>query len=95
MLRELSRGADKVIFTRSSLNPRAMDPDQLAARFAEIGDGTMMQAKPDLREAVNAAARGVQPQDLILITGSFYLAGEAKGLFEQKKARGAAGGAAR
>lgn len=88
MLRELSRGADKVIFTKSSLNPRAMDPHELAARFSEMDESPMVQVEPSLKEAVNAAGRAVQPQDAILITGSFYLAGEAKALFEQKRAQG-------
>lgn len=91
MLRELSRGADKVIFTRSSLNPRAMDPHELAARFAELDESLMVQVEPTVKDAVNAAGRAVQPQDAILIMGSFYLAGEAKGLFEQKRTQGAEG----
>lgn len=91
MLRELSRGADKVIFTRSSNNPRAVDPDELAARFAEHEDAPMAQTEPTLKEAINAAARAVQPNDVILILGSFYLAGEAKALFAEKKSKASAG----
>lgn len=90
MLRELARGADKVVFTRSSCNPRAIDPAQLAARFATHKDVPMALVEPDLRSAINAAARAVQPNDAILILGSFYLAGEAKALFERKRAMGAA-----
>jgi dihydrofolate synthase/folylpolyglutamate synthase len=93
MLRELARGADKIIFTRSSLNPRAMDPADLAARFGEIEDAPMAQTEPTLKEAINAAARAVQPTDVVLILGSFYLAGEAKALFDEKRAsRGPVGG---
>lgn len=86
MLDELARGADKVIFTRTSLNPRAADPDDLARRFAERTTGTMSQAEATVKQAVNAAARAVGPHDMVLVTGSFYLAGEVKNLFEQKRA---------
>lgn len=93
MLRELARGADKIIFTRSSLNPRAMDPDELATRFAEFDEAPMAQTAPTLKEAINAAGRAVQPTDVVLILGSFYLAGEAKALFDEKRAaRGTPGG---
>jgi dihydrofolate synthase / folylpolyglutamate synthase len=85
MLAELVRGADKVIFTRSSLNPRAADPEGLAAAFAETPDAPMALSFPDLKEAINAAARSAGKHDIILVIGSFYLAGEAKAMFEAKR----------
>lgn len=91
MLRELSRGADKVIFTKSSLNPRAMDPADLKEIFEALPDASMAQVAPTLKEAINAAGRAVQPTDVILILGSFYLAGEAKALFAEKKSKGMGG----
>jgi dihydrofolate synthase/folylpolyglutamate synthase len=48
MLAEIGRGADKVIFTRASGNPRAMDPDDLRRRFGET-HGKMAQVEPTLR----------------------------------------------
>lgn len=86
MLDELVRGADKVIFSRSSLNPRAADPAELGVMFAERPDAPMHLVEPDLRNAINAAARAVGKQDVVLVIGSFYLAGEAKALFEAKRA---------
>lgn len=88
MLDELVRGADKVIFTRSTFNPRAMDPVELCRRFEEREDIPMTQVAPSLREAINSAARAVGKHDVILVLGSFYLAGEGKALFEEKKGRG-------
>lgn len=88
MLAELSRGADKIIFTKSSLNPRAMDPEELHSRFKDREESSMAQSEPTLKEAINAAGRAVQPSDVILILGSFYLAGEAKALFEARHAKG-------
>jgi dihydrofolate synthase/folylpolyglutamate synthase len=79
MLQRLSGGADKVIFTRASGNARAMDPRELARRFAEVS-GKMVQVARGLPEALAIAQKAVARDDLICITGSFYLAGEAKRL---------------
>ena len=77
MLSQISLGADKVIFTRSAANPRAADPRELHKRFAEM-TGKMSQTAKDLPEALRIAARAVGRDDIICVTGSFYLVGEAK-----------------
>jgi len=79
MLRQMKLGADKVIFTRIK-SPRSADPDDLAAQFAEIS-GRMAQVAPSLADAMAIAEKAVTPEDLICITGSFYLVSEAKSLF--------------
>jgi len=86
MLVEIARGADKVIFTKVSDNPRAMDPEELATRFREQ-TGTMCQTEPDLKSAINTAARAVGRDDLVLVTGSCYLVGEAKRLLAEHAAK--------
>lgn len=83
LLEEISRGADKIVFTKSSTNPRAADPEMLRARFTEL-TGKMAQVEPDVKSAINTAARALGKGDLMCITGSFYIAGEAKKLFEDK-----------
>jgi dihydrofolate synthase/folylpolyglutamate synthase len=80
MLRQLQYGADKVIFTRSN-SPRAMYPPDLADIYAEICD-KMCQSSMTLREALRVASSAVGKEDLICITGSFYLVGEAKVMFQ-------------
>lgn len=85
LLEEISRGADKIIFTQASDNPRAADPEVLRARYTEL-TGKMAEVKEDVREAINTAARAVSKDDIILVTGSFYVAGEAKKLFLEKQA---------
>ncbi|MGP1273098.1 MAG: bifunctional folylpolyglutamate synthase/dihydrofolate synthase [Phycisphaerales bacterium] len=90
MLIEIARGADKVVFTRSAANPRACDPAKLAKRFAEL-TGRMAQVEPTVRDAVNTASRAMSREDLMCITGSFYIAGEAKRLFEHKRSEQPAG----
>jgi dihydrofolate synthase/folylpolyglutamate synthase len=85
MLSRLSHGADKVIFTKAAGNPRAMDPRDLQRRFAEIS-AKMTQVAKGLPEALSLARRAVQRDDIICITGSFYLAGEAKKLLTEPAA---------
>ena len=79
MLDRISLGADKIIFTRASDNARAADPAELQRRFSER-QVKMTQVEPTLKDAINTAARAVARDDLILVTGSFHLAGEAKRL---------------
>lgn len=77
MLRRVALGADKVIFARAKGNPRASDPVELARRFAEESS-KMAQVAQTLDEALSIAGRAAGRDDLICITGSFYLVGEAK-----------------
>ncbi len=86
MLRHLALGADKVIFTRARGNPRALDPAELRRRFDDIS-GKMAQAEDTLPEALTTAARAVGREDLICVTGSFYLVGEAKKHLAQKQSQ--------
>src|SRR5690606_18385472 len=51
MLSQISLGADKVLFTRTSANPRAADPRELHKRFVEM-TGKMSQVAKDLPEAL-------------------------------------------
>lgn len=87
MLKELGLGADKVIFTKVAGNQRARDERELARRFTEI-TGKMSQTAPDFATALGLAARAVGREDLICVTGSLHLVGEAKKYLDAK--RGAA-----
>lgn len=86
MLQKVAMGADKVIFTRASDTPRAVDPRDLLRKFSESSP-KMAQTAVDLKTALNTAARAVSRDDLICVTGSFYLAGEAKRLLLEKRSR--------
>ncbi|HPZ98539.1 MAG TPA: Mur ligase family protein, partial [Phycisphaerae bacterium] len=83
MLRHIQLGADKVIFT-SAGSPKAADPVDLAAEYAEQC-GKMAQVAETLDEALDIAERAVTREDIICITGSFYLVGKAKELIEKRK----------
>jgi len=76
MLRQLQYGADKVIFTRSN-SAKAMSPEDLADTYTEIC-GKMCQTATNLCEALQLAQNAISREDLICVTGSFYLIGQAK-----------------
>ncbi|MFN0133170.1 MAG: bifunctional folylpolyglutamate synthase/dihydrofolate synthase [Phycisphaerales bacterium] len=84
MLARLAQGADKVIFTKASGNPRAADPRELYRRYVEISP-KMAQVAPTLADALVLATKAVGRDDLICVTGSFYLAGEAKRLITEQR----------
>jgi dihydrofolate synthase/folylpolyglutamate synthase len=86
MLQQVNLGADKVIFTRARTNPRAADPAELTGRFSDLSE-KMAQTAPNLEEALNLAARAVSREDLICVTGSFHLVGEAKKLLNDLTTR--------
>lgn len=86
MLKEVALGADKIIFTKAKANPRAHEPDDLYRRFADIS-GKMAQTADSLNEALKLAGRAVSREDLIIVTGSFYLVGEARKYFQDKQAK--------
>jgi dihydrofolate synthase/folylpolyglutamate synthase len=80
MLRLLQLGADKVIFTPIK-SPRSAEVLDLASAFAEGSSGRMAQTAESLSHALEIAEKAVGREDLICITGSFYLVSEAKKLF--------------
>jgi dihydrofolate synthase/folylpolyglutamate synthase len=81
MLDKLQYGADKVIFTRSR-SAKAMPPEELADMYNHMC-GKMCQSAANLEEAMQLASSAVSKEDLICITGSFYLIGEAKVRFKK------------
>ncbi|MHC4673140.1 MAG: bifunctional folylpolyglutamate synthase/dihydrofolate synthase [Planctomycetota bacterium] len=82
MLNHIRLGADKVIFTAAG-SPRAMDPAELAAEYIER-TGKMAQVAQTLNEALDIAERAVTREDIICITGSFYLVGHAKKVVDRR-----------
>jgi dihydrofolate synthase/folylpolyglutamate synthase len=83
MLERITSGADKVIFTKVN-NIRSSDPSELAAQYIEQY-GKMAQVANTLEDALAIANRAVTKEDLICITGSFYLVGEAKKLIASQQ----------
>lgn len=77
MINQIAKGADKVIFTRVAGNARAAAPKDLAEIYEEKS-GRVAQITENLTEALRIAQSAVSREDIICITGSFYLVGEAK-----------------
>jgi dihydrofolate synthase/folylpolyglutamate synthase len=84
MIDKVNLGADKVIFTRASATPRATDPEDLQKLFQERS-GKMSQVARTVPEALEMAVRGVSREDLICVTGSFYVVGEALKYLSERK----------
>ena len=75
MIRRVQIGADKIIFT-STGSPRSADPKELAALFSEHS-GRMTQVAEKLEDAMQIATSAITREDVICVTGSFYLVAEA------------------
>ncbi len=82
MLEQVATGADKVIFTKVRDNVRAATPEDLAERY-EACTGRTVQVSQSLAGAMQIANNAASREDLICITGSFYLVGEAKRLLKK------------
>ena len=80
ILRRVRQGADKVVFTQSR-SPRSADPEELASIYSNMGG--MCQVAATFPEALRQAYAAVSRGDLICVTGSFYLVGEAKKYFNR------------
>jgi dihydrofolate synthase/folylpolyglutamate synthase len=83
MLDKVNLGADKLIFTKAASNPRAADPYELQRIFTERS-GKMSQVADTIPEALELARRAVSRDDLLCVTGSFYLVGEAMTYLKKK-----------
>ena len=82
MIRRIQLGADKIIFTTIG-SPRSCDPAELAAEYSDRC-GKMAQVADSLDEALQIAYSAITREDLICITGSFYLVGEAIRKYSRK-----------
>ncbi|MEW6025953.1 MAG: folylpolyglutamate synthase/dihydrofolate synthase family protein [Planctomycetota bacterium] len=74
---------DIAILTKTP-NPRLMEPNEFLKYLPSRMDKTIL-LEPDYINALNIARRLATSDDLILITGSFYLAGEIKKLLNTNR----------
>ena len=75
ILKEIVTVGDLIIVTRSK-NPRAAPPEDLSQRIESLC-GKQPEITDNTQDAVIAAKRLASKEDLICITGSVYVAGEA------------------
>jgi dihydrofolate synthase/folylpolyglutamate synthase len=90
MLRLLVPWFEEIVLTRYVNNPRAMEPEALAelarAELPSAADNGQPQRTPQLHtadrpaDAWELARRAASPEDLVCITGSFFLAAELRPL---------------
>ena len=90
MMEQIATGADKVIFTAAKNCARSANPKDLADMYDECC-GRVGQVAESLEDALAIAHSAGSREDIIVITGSFYLVGEAKRQVPRGAARTAAG----
>lgn len=71
---QLCREADEIILTQAQ-TPRAMDMDTLE-KTAKRFNRNIKKAK-DVQEALKMSLKNIGPEDLIVVTGSLFVVGEA------------------
>lgn len=76
ILKEIVMDADSVIVTRSK-NPRAATPEDLYQRIEKLC-GKQPETMDNIQDAIITAKQIASKEDLICITGSAYVAGEAR-----------------
>ncbi|MEM7807198.1 MAG: folylpolyglutamate synthase/dihydrofolate synthase family protein [Planctomycetota bacterium] len=84
MLDKLMAGADKVIFCPID-SPRSANPRELQKVYHDAF-GRMSQTAGSLQDALRLARGALTDDDLLVITGSFHLVGEAKRILARKAA---------
>ncbi|MBE3598265.1 MAG: bifunctional folylpolyglutamate synthase/dihydrofolate synthase [Limnochordaceae bacterium] len=76
VLRHLVRPTTRVVATRArSSRTTPIDPHELAALASQMGARTAVSVMP-AREALRYAVGRAEPEDLVVVAGSLYLAGE-------------------
>ncbi len=75
MIAELKNEATSMVVTKAS-HPRALDPARIAGMLDSWGNEVFLE--PDVERAISKAKSLADAEDLILVTGSLYLVGEAR-----------------
>jgi dihydrofolate synthase / folylpolyglutamate synthase len=86
ILREIACATDDLILTRTG-NPREANPEQMAVTAKRFYHKKPMVIE-EIDEALKEAERIAKQDDLICITGSFFLAGKVKEILNKKKIPG-------
>ncbi|MBI4763271.1 MAG: hypothetical protein HY787_01525 [Deltaproteobacteria bacterium] len=76
--------SSRILLTRAEYD-RSADPEDLKGFFQ--GRKPPPRVFPTIPQAINQARKEAGPEDLILITGSLFVAGEARAWWEKKKSK--------
>jgi len=85
-LSALASASDTIIITRAQ-NARSLEIEPLTAKARKMF--RVVIPMPDMRSAIEAALAVSDAKDMIVITGSFYLVGEAIAFLKEKHEQGA------
>ena len=77
LLAPLARLGASTVYCCEADSPRALPAADVARAAASLGLGT--RVVPDVRDALDAARADAADDDLIVVTGSFYVVGAARG----------------
>ena len=77
MMRLLAPEFDAILLTRYRHNQRGVSPDDLAATLQRIRS-MPVEVHPDAITAWQSAWKQAKPNDLVVVTGSVFLAGELR-----------------
>jgi dihydrofolate synthase/folylpolyglutamate synthase len=78
MLREILPVICRAVVTRTD-NPRARDPEEIHSEIARLS-AVPVDVEPDPARALEVARGAASKEGAIVVAGSFYLAGEVRGL---------------
>lgn len=81
---------DELVVTRYLENPRSVAPEEIARAIGEL-DGRVPLVTTDPAEALAVARQRTAPDGLICVTGSLFLAAEARALIINEEAAPAVG----
>ncbi len=84
MLQWLLPAFDEAILTRYTTNPRGAPLEELEECARALG-AQNVRACADPAEAWQAVCETVAPQDLVVITGSFFIAGEMRAIIRERR----------
>ena len=81
MLKLLLPKFDHTIVTKYINNPRAVEPEELRNIALSLNSANKVETAPEPQAAWQLARKQAGPNDLICITGSFFLAAELRSLW--------------
>ena len=80
--RELAAVGSRFILTQAD-NPRALPPQEILPQIRIYKAEDRLKLSANLKEALNLAGKKTDDKSLIVVTGSLFLAGEARGLLKR------------
>lgn len=75
--------AERIVFTQPA-NPRALTADELVKLLPRSIDLDRVTTSDDVKHAIDIARSSGSPNNVVLLTGSLYLVGEAKQILESQ-----------